>query len=87
MKLSKHQLRRVLRKVIKEHVTDEHHEHPHAEPHRQLPQTSNKSEAEDLLHDTLLNWCLDNFILFPSHDRWAHGRSIWASKEISTFEI
>jgi len=55
MKLSKHQLRRVLRKVIKEHVTDEHHEHPHAEPHRQLPQTSNKSEAEDLLHDTLLH--------------------------------
>ena len=31
MKLSKHQLRRVLRKVIKEHVTDEEHDHPHAD--------------------------------------------------------
>ena len=40
---------------LKEHVTDEHHEHPHTEPHRLVPQVTNKSEAEDLLHDTLLH--------------------------------
>ena len=40
---------------LKEHVTDEHHEHPHTEPHRMVPDVANKSEAEDLLHDTLLH--------------------------------
>ena len=40
---------------LKEHVTDEHHEHPHTEPHRLVPHVANKSEAEDLLHDTLLH--------------------------------
>ena len=40
---------------LREHVTDEHHEHPHTEPHRQVPHVANKSEAEDLLHDTLLH--------------------------------
>ena len=40
---------------LREHVTDEHHEHPHTEPHRQVPHVGNKSEAEDLLHDTLLH--------------------------------
>lgn len=40
---------------LKEHVTDEHHEHPHVESHRQVPHIANKSEAEDLLHDTLLH--------------------------------
>ena len=40
---------------LREHVTDEHHEHPHTEAHRQVPHVANKSEAEDLLHDTLLH--------------------------------
>ena len=40
---------------LSEHVTDEHHEHPHVEPHRQVPHVASKSEAEDLLHDTLLH--------------------------------